>query len=136
MSSPVRRELEDYLAGRSGVTRVVAAVMDAYYREAGSGKREALRPVIDVIERAAPGVVELAAAGDTPGFRVRLAERPFPERYVPDLTLAAGAALREWPSDGLEPPPRSVPSALAPRPGLVHRVMGAIRRLFSGAGLR
>src|ERR1700674_1713918 len=96
MSSPVRRELEEYVAGRCGVTRVVAAVMDAYYRDGGRGKQEALRPVIDVIERAAPGVVELAAAGDTPGFRVRLAERPFPERYAHELLLAAGVALREW----------------------------------------
>jgi hypothetical protein len=123
MSSPVRRELEEYVAGRGGVTRVVAAVMDAYYREGGGGSREALRPVVDVIERAAPGVVELAAAGDTPGFRVRLAERPFPERYAHELRVAAGVALREWSPD-------PVPSRL-PAPGLVHRVLAALRRLFS-----
>ena len=126
MSSPVRRELEEYVAGRCGVTRVVAAVMDAYYREGGGGKREALRPVIDVIERAAPGVVDLAAAGDTPGFRVRLAERPFPERYAHELRLAAGVALREW-SLGAVPLPAPLPA-----PGLLHRVVVALRRLFSG----
>jgi hypothetical protein len=125
MSSPVRRELEEYVAGRGGVTRVVAAVMDAYYRDGGSGKREALRPVIEVIERAAPGVVELAAAGDTPGFRVRLTERPFPERYAHELRMAAGVALREWSPDDVGPV--SIPAT-----GLLHRVVVAIRRLFGG----
>jgi hypothetical protein len=125
MSSPVRRELEDFAAGQGGVTRVVTAVMDAYYRDGGSGKREALRPVIDVIERAAPGVVELAAAGDTPGFRVRLAERPFPERYVHELRMAAGVALQEWLPDPVAPR-----AATAPVPGLLRRVIVAIRRLF------
>jgi len=124
MSSPVRRELEEYVAGRGGVTRVVSAVMDAYYREGGGGSRAALRPVVDVIERAAPGVVELAAAGDTPGFRVRLAERPFPERYAHELRLAAGVALREWLPDPVAPRP--------PAPGLVRRVLVALQRLFSG----
>jgi hypothetical protein len=126
MSSPVRRELEEYVAGRCGVTRVVAAVMDAYYREGEGGKREALGPVIDVIERAAPGVVDLAAAGDTPGFRVRLAERPFPERYAHELRLAAGVALREWSLDAGAPAPPP------PAPGLLHRMVLAVRRLFSG----
>ena len=66
MSSPVRRELEEYVAGRGGVTRVVAAVMDAYYREGGAGTREALRPVIDP----PPAMVRI----DPPGvnFRIRL----------------------------------------------------------------
>jgi len=135
MSSPVKRELEEYVAGRGGVTRVVAAVMDAYYRDGGSGEREALRPVIDVVERAAPGVVELAAAGDTPGFRVRLAERPFPERYAHELRLAAGAALQAWSADTLAPSlaaPLPPAPAAPPAPGLLHRVLGAIRRLFSG----
>ena len=123
MSSPVRRELEEFVAGRGGATRLVTAVMDAYYRDGGSGKREALRPVIDVIERAAPGIVELAAAGDTPGFRVHLTERPFPERYAHELRQAAGVALREWLPDA------ALPST--PVPGLLHRIVGAIRRLFS-----
>lgn len=125
MSSPVKRELEEYVAGRCGVTRVVAAVMDAYYREGERGKREALRPVIDIIERAAPGVVELAAAGDTPGFRVRLTERPFPERYAHELRQAVDVALRDWAAEPLPAPPAP------PVPGLLQRVVTAIRRLFS-----
>jgi hypothetical protein len=127
MSSPVKRELEEYVAGRGGVMRVVAAVMDAYYREGDVGQRDALRPVIEVIERAAPGVVALAAAGDTPGFRVQLAERSFPERYAHELRLAAGVALREWSS----PPPPPPPSA-PPPPGLLYRVLVVIRRMFGG----
>ena len=132
MSSPVRRELEEYVAGRGGATRVVAVVMDAYYRDGGSGKREALRPVIEVIERAAPGVVELAAAGDTPGFRVRLAERPFPERYAGDLRTAAGAALQAWAQDADAPALVAAPSASPLPQGLLHRMLGAIRRLLGG----
>lgn len=118
------------------MTRVVTAVMDAYYRDEGRGKREELRPVVEVIERAAPGVVELAAAGDTPGFRVRLAERPFPERYAHELRLAAGVALRDWSPDPVAPaPPAAVPAPTpAPSPpaalGLLRRVIVAIRRLF------
>jgi hypothetical protein len=137
MSSPVRRELEEYVAGRGGATRVVTAVMDAYYREEGSGKREALRPVIDVIERAAPGVVELAAAGDTPGFRVRLAERPFPERYANELRAAADMALQVWAAEveKATPPPSPQFHASPPPPpagGMLQRVLGAIRRWFGG----
>jgi hypothetical protein len=135
MSSPVRRELEEYVAGRGGAARLVTAVMDAYYRDGGSGKREALRPVIDVIERAAPGVVELAAAGDAPGFKVQLAERPFPERYANDLRTAAGLALQSWAVEvetprappPLPPPPRPSP----PPQGLFQRVLGVIRRWFA-----
>lgn len=122
------------------MTRVVTAVMDAYYRDGGSGKREVLRPVIEVIERAAPGVVELAAVGDTPGFRVRLAERPFPERYAHELRLAAGVALRDWSPDPVAPDiptaasaPASAPSparSASPAPGLLQRVIAAIRRMF------
>jgi hypothetical protein len=104
--------------------------MDAYYREGQGGKRDALRPVINVIERAAPGVVALAAAGDTPGFRVQLAERSFPERYADELRLAAGVALREWSPDAVSSPPPAPPSAPAPR--LLHRLLVVIRRVFGG----
>jgi hypothetical protein len=129
MSSPVRRELEEYVAGRGAVARVVAAVMDAYYREGASAARGSLRPVVDVIERAAPGVVELAAAGDAPGFRVRLAERPFPEQYANELRAAAEAALRQWSPDAVPPSP----TRQTPAPGVLRRVLSAIRQLFSGS---
>ncbi len=109
--------------------------MDAYYRDGGSGKREALRPLIDVIERAAPGVVELAAAGDTPGFRVRLAERPFPERY------AERPARRGWHGvagvgGGSSCIPSttstsSIPSQSGPAPTRAGRYPALVRRIIA-----
>src|SRR3989442_6438221 len=93
MSSPVRRELEEYLAGRASLERVVIAAAVAYYRDAGSGMREALRPVIDVIDRASPGIVDLEGVRSGAGFEVRLAERRFPERFESELRRAVEAAL-------------------------------------------
>src|SRR2546430_15655748 len=69
MSSAVRETLTAYVAGRVNADHLVAVVTAAYYRGAGGRRREALRPVLDVIERASPGVVELAAdprARDSP----------------------------------------------------------------------
>ena len=59
-SSPVDPLLEAYAAGRAKATEVVAAVAAACYGDAGRRTRDRLRPLLDVIERAAPGVVELA----------------------------------------------------------------------------
>ena len=120
MSSPVRRELEDFVAGRGQAERVVIAAAVAYYGEGGKGKGEWLRPVIDVIDRASPGIVELGSVSGAAGFEVRLAERPFPGRYEDDLRRAAQAALA-----GLPAADASV------APGLLRRVVGAIRRLLS-----
>ncbi|HEY6209498.1 MAG TPA: hypothetical protein VIW28_10595 [Gemmatimonadales bacterium] len=103
-----RRALERYVAGRLDADSVVAAVTAAYYRETGKGKRETgksgtgggeretLRPVVEVIERAAPGVVELAGSPDGPGFEIRVAERPFPAQYELELRRAAEAVLGAW----------------------------------------
>ena len=121
MSSPVRRELEDYLAGRARPERVVIAAAVAYYRDAGSGMREALQPVVDVIDRASPGIVELGSASGGPGFDVRLAERPFPGEYEEELRRAAQAALNELPGEVAQGPARD----------LIRRVWVAIQRLFS-----
>ena len=120
MSSPVRRELEEFVAGRGKPERVVIAAAVAYYREAGGGMRQALRPVIDVIDRASPGIVELGSVSGAAGFEVRLAERPFPGRYEDELRRAAEAALA------------GLPVVDAPvAPGLLRRVLGAIRRMLS-----
>ena len=83
--------------------------------------RDALRPLIEVIDRASPGIVELQSVSDASGFAVRLAERPFPKQYEPDLLRAAQAALAEL----------AAPAASPSRPGLLSRVAGALRRLFS-----
>jgi hypothetical protein len=116
-SSLVKQAIEGYLAGRVTTARVVEAVAATYYRGTGDGNREALRPLIDVIERAAPGVVELAGRADGRGFEVRLAERPFPDRYEADLRREAEAYLSR--------------DSRALIPGLLARVLGAIRRLFA-----
>src|SRR2546423_11547976 len=93
MSSNIRREVEGFVAGRVKAERLVIAVAAAYYREAGSGKRETLRPLIDVIDRASPGIVELGIVPGGAGFEVRLAERPFPSQYEAELRRAAEAVL-------------------------------------------
>src|SRR5436309_2349135 len=73
VSSPVKVALESYVAGRLKAERLVIAVSAEYYREARDGRREALQPLIDVIDRASPGIVELGTATGGPGFDIRLA---------------------------------------------------------------
>src|SRR5436309_15522660 len=100
-SSPVKEALEAYVAGRVKAERLVVAVAAEYYRDAlnpkglpnGRGKREMLRPLIDVIDRASPGIVELGTVQGGSGFDVRLAERPFPKQHEPELRRAAEAVL-------------------------------------------
>jgi len=93
MSSSVRQELEGFVAGRVKAERIVIAVAAAYYAERGNGKRETLRPLIDVIDRASPGIVELGIVAGGAGFEIRLAERPFPKEYETELMRAAEAVL-------------------------------------------
>lgn len=135
MSSPVREQISAYLTGSGNAAQLVAAVADAFYREAGSEMREALRPILEVIERAAPGIVALSRAGARPGFEVRLAERPFPRRYEPELRQAAQQALENLavvtlPASRLSLPGLSPASRVSP-PGLLRRFLTAIRNLFT-----
>ena len=92
-SSPVKDALESYVAGRLKAERLVIAISAEYYREARDGRREALQPLIDVIDRASPGIVELGTAPGGSGFEIRLAERPFPKQYQAELRRAAEAVL-------------------------------------------
>src|SRR5437773_4800688 len=69
--SPVKEALEAYVAGRVKAERLVVAVAAEYYRDALNGKREMLRPLIDVIDRASPGIVELGTVQGGSGFDVR-----------------------------------------------------------------
>src|SRR6266550_6526538 len=94
-TSSIRPVLEGYLAGRVKAERVVAEVASRYYGEGGRGKGEALRPIVNVIERAAPGVVELAGAANRPGFLIKAAERPFPREYETQLRVAVELVLRD-----------------------------------------
>lgn len=121
-SSPVRAVLEGYVAGRVPAERVAAAVAEAYYgRDAGSGMRDALRPVIEIVERAHPGVIELAGTSDRPGFAVRLAERPFPQQYEGALREAVAALLA------------TLPVSRISHPGFWARAVRVLRRLFSAS---
>src|SRR5256885_7879015 len=131
MSSSVRREVEAFVAGRVKAERLVIAVAAAYYREAGNGQRETLRPIIDVIDRASPGIVELGIVPGGAGFEVRLAERSFPKEYESELRRAAEAVLRGGNDVGAQhaaPLPES-----SPRGSLIARIVSAVRRLFSRA---
>lgn len=127
-SSPVRAVLEDYVAGRVKAERVVAAVAGAYYGEGGRGTGEGLRPIVEIIERAHPGIIELAGTPDKPGFAVRLAERPFPKEYEGQLRKATETVLGSGLSVGPTRPPSPVPS-----PGLLSRLYTAIRKFFTAS---
>src|SRR5690242_525602 len=80
-SSRIKETLEGYLAGRVSPE--------------GVGKRNGLGPLIEVIDRASPGVVELGSVDGGPGFDVRLAERPFPGDHEPELRRAVEAYLMQ-----------------------------------------
>jgi len=116
--SSVNDALTGYAEGRMSAEQLVGVVAAAYYRERAAGSGEQLRPIIEVIERAHPGVVELSGSAEKPGFAVRIAERPFPKRYEAELRQAVA---------GLVTAPRSP----LPAPGLFTRIVRAIRKVFS-----
>ncbi len=116
--SSVNDALTGYAAGRVTAEQLVAQVAAAYYGDGGRGTRDGLKPVIDVIERAHPGIVELSSASDKPGFAVRLAERPFPKRFEGELRAAVASVV-------------TLPPSPVPRPGLLTRIVRAVRSLFS-----
>src|SRR2546421_516003 len=109
MSSAVRETLTAYVAGRVKADHVVTVGTAAYYRNGGGRRREALRPVLDVIERASPGVVGLAGRPQGAGVARRPAGRPLSQQS--------------------EPPPRP---AIEPYlgGGVIARLAGLFRRLF------
>ncbi|HXL33400.1 MAG TPA: hypothetical protein VN953_00625 [Gemmatimonadales bacterium] len=129
-SSPVKDALESYVAGRVKAERLVVTVAAEYYRDSGNGKRETLRPLIDVIDRASPGIVELGIAQGGSGFEIRLVERPFPKQHERELRRVAeavlsGCGMRDagWVQDT---------EATHPASRLSHLVSW-IRRLFRGS---
>ena len=119
-ASSVNDALTGYVAGRVTAEHLAGVVAAAYYGEQGAGSRERLKPLVEIIERAHPGVVELSGSSAKPGFGVRLAERPFPKRYEAEFRQAVQALLVGG-------------SAEAPRPGLWSRVVRAVRRLFAAS---
>lgn len=125
--SSTRETLAEYVDGRLKADRLIAAVAGAYYRERKSLKGEGWRELIAVIERGAPGVVELLAS-EGKGFEIKLAERPFPTQYEPALKAAARKALAETPaslSARSEKPSPQPPRGFFGR--LVDRVFGLFR---------
>src|SRR5947207_12040686 len=125
-ASSVNSALADYLAGRVTADHLVAAVAAEYWsQESGASSRELLRPIIDVIEKAHPGIVELSASSERPGFAVRLAERPFPRRHDADLKSAVQAVIGD--------PSSTTPTAGSrlQTPGFFTRILAAVRKLFS-----
>ena len=125
-ATSVNEALTGYAAGRVTAQQLVGVVATAYWsQEPGARNRELLRPIIDVIEKAHPGVVELSAAAGAPGFAVRLAERPFPKRYDADLRDAVQAVVTAPDSS-----PAVAGSGLQ-APGLFNRLIRAIRKIFS-----
>ena len=120
-ASSVNDALAGYAAGRVSAEQLVSVVAAAYYGEGRRGKGEGLRPIIEVIERAHPGFVELSSSGDRPGFAVRLAERPFPKRFEGELRQAVASVSADV----------TLPASPVPLPGLFTRILRAIRKVFS-----
>ena len=123
--SSVNDTLRAYLAGEVTAAQLSVVVAGEYYRETRNGKRETLQAIMDVVERAHPGIVELKASEQSPGFDVRLAERPFPKRYESELREAVEQVLNTFPVSRVP-----FPDQPAQRPGLLRRIVAAVRRLF------
>jgi len=104
----------------------VEAVAGAYYGEHGARSREHLKPILAVIERAHPGVIELTSTPDNPGFAIRLAERPFPKGYEASLREAVEVVLAGSPAD-------VAPSSVLRAPGIFARLYTAVRKFFTAS---
>ena len=65
-SSAINEALQGYAAGRVKAERLVIAVATAYYgREGVRGIRDGLGPLIEIIDRASPGVIRHLTARAT-----------------------------------------------------------------------
>ena len=129
-ASSVRGLLEALAAGRVTPERAVAALAAAYYAGPAAAP-DALRELMGIVERAAPGMVELAAREGGPGFDVRPVGRPFPAAAEAELRRAAAAVLATaW---GTESAPEEAATVVAGPGGAGwwNRLVRAVRRLFS-----
>jgi hypothetical protein len=125
-TSAVRAILEAYVAGRVTADRVAAAIAEAYYRDGkpeSRGTRDALRPLLDLVERASPGRVELSRAEAKPGFELRTSGRTFPKDREPELRATVEQVLQGSGLEGRGPGKAS--------PGWFVRLRTAVRRLLS-----
>lgn len=126
-ASSVRALLEGFAAGRVSAGQVARAVAAAYY-DAPHAAPQPLRELAELIEREAPGMVELAARSDGPGFDVRAAARPLPDHLERELRRLAPALL----TGAWGEAPRAAPLAAATGQGWWGRLVRAMRRVFSG----
>jgi len=124
-SSAAKELLAAYVAGRVPAVRLVPAIAVEYYHSPDARQRAALRPVMDVIERAAPGVARLARTESGAGFDIQLAERPFPATFETSLKEAAAGALEQWGTP--------LPAGTATESGFWGRLIDRVRRLFSAS---
>jgi hypothetical protein len=133
-SSAVSGLLAGYLDGRVPPERLIPAVAVEYYRTGDRKTREALRPVMEIIERASPGVGQLIRTEGGAGFDIRLAERPFPAADEAELRKAVSTALAAW-GGGVGTPEAIAEATTATpgAPGLFSRLVRAVRRLFSAS---
>ena len=122
-ASSVNDALAGYLAGRVTAEHLVSVVATEYYgKKERVGSGDWLRPMIDVIDRAHPGVVELRSIADSPGFVVGLQERPFPKQWEAPLRDAAGRVAQGEGTAANHSP--------LPAPSLLTRILRTIRRIF------
>jgi hypothetical protein len=128
-SSGIRDLLGGYLAGRVAADRLVPAIAAEFYGGGDARARAVLAPLMAVVERAAPGIVQLAKAEGGAGFDIRLAERPFPAEYEVDLRRAAQQVL----SNAGTAPGGAAPAGAATAPGFWGRLVERVRRLFSAS---
>ena len=128
-SSAARELLAAYVAGQMPADRLVSAIAAEYYRSPDARQRATLRPVMEVIERAAPGVARLARTEAGAGFDIQLAERPFPEAFESSLKEAVASVLAaEWGAA-----PQVAAADVATGLGFWSRLVGRVRRLFSAS---
>jgi hypothetical protein len=113
--------LNAYLAGHLSAEQLIATVTADYYRETRHGKRETLRPIMEVIEKAHPGIIELRGRAEKPGFAITVAGRPFPKQFEPELRQVITAVL----GTGVVPG-----AAGTVRPGFFARIFRAIGAMF------
>lgn len=128
-SSAAKELLAAFVAGRVPAARLVPAIAAEYYRSPDARQRAALRPLMEVIERAAPGVARLARTETGAGFDIQLAERPFPDAFEGSLKEAALTAL----AGGWGPAPTPATETGVTGGGFWSRLIGRVRRLFSAS---
>lgn len=140
MSSPVSQVLADYVAGRATAEALVRAVRAAHYGEA-TRTEPAWHALVETIERAMPGTLELTGTTDAPGFALRPLARPVAGPEEAELRAAARQALAALALSGTPalgtpvtaPAPPGSPPGRRTGGSLWARVLRGLRRLFSAS---